>query len=92
MRHYFHPYIFILLIVCLCLSALFILGSMGERNLENKYNYTVHYNNGKWSQEEYTNGFELLPGNSSVRYVNQKGDTIFRSGTFSIERNNHTQK
>jgi hypothetical protein len=51
------------------------------------YKYTIEYNHAKYSYEDFTNEFEYLPGNASIRYVNENGDSIYRSGTFFIQKN-----
>jgi len=79
-------------IILLCVFALVLVIVIARTNEESKYNYTIHYNAAKYSAEDYTNEFEYLPGNSSIRYVNELGDSVYRTGTFSIERNNHFQK
>ena len=56
-------------------------------NQQSNYKYTIQYNYAKYSYEDYTNEFEYLPGNSTIRYVNENGDSIYRSGTFYIEKN-----
>jgi hypothetical protein len=80
------------IIILLAIFAFVILIFIARMNTSSKYNYTIHYNAAKYSAEDYTNEFEYLPGNSSIRYVNELGDSIYRTGTFSIERNNHFQK
>jgi len=59
---------------------------------QSNYKYSIHYNYAKYSCEDYTNEFEYLSGNSTIRYVNENGDSVYRTGTFYIERNNHFQK
>ena len=56
-------------------------------NQQSNYKYTIQYNYAKYSYEDYTNEFEFLPGNSTIRYVNENGDSIYRSGTFYVEKN-----
>ena len=51
------------------------------------YKYTIEYNHAKYSCEDFTNEFEYLPGGSTIRYINENGDSIYRTGTFSIEKN-----
>jgi hypothetical protein len=54
---------------------------------QSNYKYTIQYNYAKYSYEDYTNEFEYLPGNATIRYVNENGDSIYRSGTFYIQKN-----
>jgi hypothetical protein len=54
---------------------------------QTNYKYTIQYNYAKYSYEDFTNEFEYLPGNSTIRYVNENGDSIYRSGTFYIQKN-----
>ena len=56
-------------------------------NQQSNYKYTIQYNYAKYSYEDYTNEFEYLPGNATIRYVNENGDSIYRSGTFYVEKN-----
>lgn len=54
---------------------------------QSNYKYTIQYNHGKYSCEDFTNEFEYLPSNATIRYVNENGDSIYRTGTFYIEKN-----
>ena len=54
---------------------------------QSNYKYTIQYNHAKYSYEDFTNEFEYLQGNATIRYVNENGDSIYRTGTFSIETN-----
>lgn len=54
---------------------------------QSNYKYTIQYNYAKYSCEDFTNEFEYLSGNSTIRYVNERGDSIYRTGTFYIEKN-----
>lgn len=54
---------------------------------QTNYKYTIQYNYAKYSCEDFTNEFEYLPGNATIRYVNENGDSIYRTGTFYIETN-----
>ena len=54
---------------------------------QSNYKYTIQYNHAKYSHEDYTNEFEYLPGNATIRYVNENGDSVYRSGTFCVEKN-----
>ena len=54
---------------------------------QSNYKYTIQYNYAKYSCEDFTNEFEYLPGNATIRYVNERGDSIYRTGTFYIEKN-----
>ena len=56
-------------------------------NQQSNYKYTIQYNYAKYSYEDYTNEFEYLPGNATIRYVNENVDSIYRSGTFYVEKN-----
>lgn len=56
-------------------------------NEQTNYKYTIQYNYAKYSCEDFTNEFEYLPGNATIRYVNENGDSIYRTGTFYIEKN-----
>ena len=56
-------------------------------NQQSNYKYTIQYNYAKYSYEDYTNEFEYLPGNATIRYINENGDSIYRSGTFYVEKN-----
>jgi hypothetical protein len=77
-----------LVIGILSVVALFILMYMFVReNQQSHYKYTIQYNYAKYSYEDYTNEFEYLPGNATIRYVNENGDSIYRSGTFYIQKN-----
>jgi hypothetical protein len=80
------------IIILLCVVALVLVIFVARTNEQSKYNYTIHYNAARYSTEDFTNEFEYLPGNSSIRYVNEQGDSVYRTGTFSIERNNHFKK
>jgi len=80
------------IVILLCVVALALVIVIARTDTQSKYNYTIHYNSARYSAEDYTNEFEYLPGNSSIRYVNELGDSVYRTGTFSIERNNHFQK
>jgi hypothetical protein len=51
------------------------------------YKYTIEYNHAKYSYEDFTNEFEYLPGGATIRYINENGDSIYRSGTFYIQKN-----
>jgi hypothetical protein len=51
------------------------------------YKYIITYNYSRYSCEDFTNEFEYLPGNATIRYVNERGDSVYRSGTFYIEQN-----
>ena len=75
-------------ILFLSVLALILVIFMARINTASKYNLTIHYNKGS---EDYTNEFEYLPGNSTIRYVNENGDSIYRSGSFWIERNHLTK-
>lgn len=79
-------------IVLLSVLALILLIVMARTCQSSKYNYTIHYNQSNYSTEDYTNEFEYLPGNATIRYVNELGDSVYRSGSFSIQRNHHFQK
>jgi len=79
-------------IILLCFLAIIITVLIARTDIQSKYKYTIHYNQARYSNEEYTNEFEYLSGNSSIRYVNELGDSVYRTGTFSIERNHHFQK
>jgi hypothetical protein len=79
-------------IILLAIFAFVLLICILKENASSKYKYTIHYNDARYSADDFTNEFEYLPGNSSIRYVNELGDSIYRTGTFSIERNNHFQK
>jgi len=77
-----------LVIGILSVVALFILMYMFVREKQqSNYKYTIQYNYAKYSCEDYTNQFEYLPGGSTIRYVNENGDSIYRSGTFYVEKN-----
>ena len=77
-----------LVIGILSVVALFILMFMFVRTKEQtNYKYTIQYNYAKYSCEDFTNEFEYLPGNATIRYVNENGDSIYRSGTFYVEKN-----
>ena len=81
--------------VIIILSAIFgfvLLIFILKENASSKYKYTIHYNDARYSNEDYTNEFEYLPGSETIRYVNELGDSVYRSGTFSIQRNHHFQK
>ena len=80
------------IIILLCVFALVLVIAIARTNEESKYNYTIHYNAARYSAEDFTNEFEYLPGNSSIRYVNELGDSVYRTGTFSIERNHNFKK
>jgi hypothetical protein len=54
---------------------------------QSHYKYTIEYNHAKYSCEDYTNEFEYLQGGATIRYINENGDSIYRTGTFSIEKN-----
>ena len=54
---------------------------------QTNYKYTIQYNYAKYSCEDFTNEFEYLPGNATIRYVNENGDSIYRTGTLYIETN-----
>ena len=56
-------------------------------NQQSHYKYTIQYNYAKYSCEDFTNEFEYLQGNATIRYVNENGDSIYRTGTFYIEQN-----
>jgi hypothetical protein len=56
-------------------------------NEQTNYKYTIQYNYAKYSCEDFTNEFEYLPGNATIRYINENGDSIYRTGTFYIEKN-----
>jgi hypothetical protein len=75
-------------IVILSFVAMIILVVMLVRmKQQSHYKYTIQYNHAKYSCEDYTNEFEYLPGGSTIRYINENGDSIYRTGTFSIEKN-----
>ena len=75
-------------ILILSFVAMIILVVMLIRtNIQSNYKYTIQYNYAKYSCEDYTNEFEYLPGNATIRYVNENGDSIYRSGTFYVEKN-----
>jgi hypothetical protein len=75
-------------IVILSFVAMIILICMLCRaSVQSKFKYTIEYNHAKYSCEDYTNEFEYLPGGSTIRYINENGDSIYRTGTFSIEKN-----
>jgi len=77
-----------LVIGILSLVVMIILVVMLIRTKEqNNYKYTIQYNYAKYSCEDYTNEFEYLPGGATIRYINENGDSIYRSGTFYIEKN-----
>jgi len=81
--------------VIIILSAIFafvLLIFIMKENASSKHKYTIHYNEARYSNEDYTNEFEYLPGSETIRYVNELGDSVYRSGTFSIQRNHHFQK
>jgi len=73
----------ILLVVFIFVSVLILV----KTDKQSHYKYTIQYNYAKYSYEDYTNEFEYLPGNSTIRYVNENGDSIYRSGTFYVEKN-----
>lgn len=52
-----------------------------------KYKYTITYNQSSYSSEDFTDEFEYLPGNATIRYVNEYGDSVYRTGTFFIQKN-----
>jgi uncharacterized protein YxeA len=54
---------------------------------QDQYKYTIQYNQAKYSCEDFTNEFEYLQGNATIRYVNENGDSIYRTGTFYIQQN-----
>jgi hypothetical protein len=54
---------------------------------QSKYKYTIGYNHAKYSYEDFTNEFEYLPGGATIRYINENGDSVYRSGTFNIQTN-----
>ena len=54
---------------------------------QSNYKYTIQYNHAKYSCEDFTNEFEYLQGNATIRYINERGDSIYRTGTFYIEKN-----
>lgn len=60
---------------------------MYRDNQKSHYNYTIKYNYAKYTEEDYTNEFEYISNGTSIRYVNEFGDSIYRSGTFFIEKN-----
>jgi hypothetical protein len=72
----------LLTVFCVVLAFMFVKDTM-----QSKYKYTIQYNYAKYSYEDYTNEFEYLPGNATIRYVNELGDSIYRSGTFYVEKN-----
>jgi hypothetical protein len=77
-----------LVIGILSVVAFFILMFMFVRTKEQtNYKYTIQYNYAKYSCEDFTNEFEYLPGNATIRYINERGDSIYRTGTFYIEKN-----
>ena len=77
-----------LVIGILSVVAFFILMFMFVRTKEQtNYKYTIQYNYAKYSCEDFTNEFEYLPGNATIRYINENGDSIYRTGTFYIEKN-----
>jgi hypothetical protein len=73
-----------ILLTVFCVVLVFMLFRTKEQS---KYKYTIEYNHAKYSYEDFTNEFEYLPGNASIRYVNENGDSIYRSGTFYIQKN-----
>jgi hypothetical protein len=73
-----------ILLAVFCVVLVFMLFRTKEQS---KYKYTIEYNHAKYSYEDFTNEFEYLPGNASIRYVNENGDSIYRSGTFYIQKN-----
>lgn len=77
-----------LVIGILLVIAMGILVFMLIRTKEqSKYKYTIQYNYAEYSCEDFTNEFEYLPGNATIRYINENGDSIYRTGTFYIEKN-----
>ena len=67
-----------------CIVMVFV---MFRTKVQSKYKYTIEYNYAKYSCEDYTNEFEYLPGNATIRYINENGDSVYRSGTFNIQTN-----
>jgi len=77
-----------LVIGILSVIAMIILVFMLVRTQQqSNYKYTIQYNYAKYSCEDFTNEFEYLPGNATIRYINENGDSIYRTGTFYIEQN-----
>jgi len=73
-----------ILLTVFCVVMVFALFRTKEQS---KYKYTIEYNHAKYSCEDFTNEFEYLPGNATIRYVNENGDSVYRSGTFNIQKN-----
>ena len=73
-----------ILLTVFCVVLVFALFRTKEQS---HYKYTVQYNHANYSYEDYTNEFEYIPGGSTIRYVNENGDSIYRSGTFNIQTN-----
>lgn len=69
------------------LIIIIILASMYRAQKSSEYKYTISYNKANHNSEDYTNEFEYLPGNATIRYVNESGDSVYRSGSFYIQEN-----
>jgi hypothetical protein len=70
------------------IAALLLTGcNIGQDKLGVPYRYRVDYQCGKWNYTDYTNRFEWVPNHAGIAYVDEKGDTVVRVGTFSVKPN-----
>ena len=53
---------------------------------EKIYKYSVKYNTGNTTRKDFTNEYEYVNSNT-IRYKDERGDSIIRSGTFEIKIN-----
>lgn len=76
----------ILAIVATGIIFIIISVCVAECNMRDSYKYTIHYNEARYSTSDFTNEYQSIPGSSGIRYVNQNGDSIYRNGSFWIEK------
>lgn len=50
------------------------------------FKYRIEHNYSRYSDEDYTNEYEYVNSNT-IRYKDERGDSVVRSGTFSIKIN-----
>jgi hypothetical protein len=76
----------LLFILIFAIVALLLLEGHNSK-CEKVFKYKITYNTAHNTLKDFTNEYEFVNSNT-IRYKNEIGDSIFRSGTFSIKINN----
>ena len=76
-------------LVAIAIALVALIGWSVQGCVDTEHRYRIDYPAGRYTYSDYTDSFVVEGG---IRYVNDKGDSVHRYGTFSVSDNSDYKK